>query len=138
MTEQYINTVVLATQIFISFWWLILWKVSFSTASPNDLFLHWKYLIFIRKSFNDVSFQNNILCNRLQISREWKCTCRVVILVSVTHFFFRIQSILSIVDMLYSGYLVITDGFSWHLPNCGQTLIRKPLCTAYFYEKHLL
>ena len=52
--------------------------------------------------------------------------------------FNKIQSNLSIADMLYSGHLVIADTFLRNRPNNGQTLIEKPLYKGHFYSGNLL
>ena len=49
-----------------------------------------------------------------------------------------VQSNLSIVDMLYSGHLVIADTFLRDRPNHGQILLEKFLYSGYFYSGHLL
>ena len=52
--------------------------------------------------------------------------------------FFKGQTNLFLTDKLCSGHLVIAESFSWNLPNLGQTLTRKPLCSGLFYSEQLL
>ena len=52
--------------------------------------------------------------------------------------YFDIQSNLSIVDMLYNGYLVTADIFLRNQPNHSQTRIEKPLYSGCFNSGYLL
>ena len=51
---------------------------------------------------------------------------------------YKLQSNLSIADMLYNGHLVIADTFLRNRLNHGETLIEKPLYSGHFYSGHLL
>ena len=50
----------------------------------------------------------------------------------------QIQSNLSIVDMLYSGHVVIADTFSRIQPSHGQTFIKNLQFSRHFYSGKLL
>ena len=50
----------------------------------------------------------------------------------------KIQSNLSITDMLYSEHPAIKDNFSWNQSNHSQTLIEKPIYSGHFYSGHNL
>lgn len=50
----------------------------------------------------------------------------------------KIQSNLSIMDMVYSERPAIEYNFSWNQSNDSQTLIEKPIYSGHFYSGHYL